>query len=395
MNRNIPVHYSYNFKLNIDKLPTKESDRINLKILLPGLFLGFILVLLGIFELTNGLNTQNKLVEKLVQLENKEIYDSFISPMCFDFIIIALGLGIMTSLILSNLRYKKIFFDGKNITMIKRSSWGKKITYRNKITDFQGVMLRIEFVQCGFMNKNRYIVELHHKSSAQTVPLYISTSEKDIRKIWVDYAQKLNLPTLLYTDEGILQRNVPDLNKSLIEMADIWNLKGKFNPQAKHSSRIAIKETPDKIIIKLRKVLWDGYNILGAISILILALIMFIVSLNLQAFSREFLTIFYLVCALGIISAIFVMFRKEKLVLKKDKIVNTHKYFLFSTKHDEIFKQDIKGIYVTLNPATERYFVTITSSEKNIIFGKKLPIADLKWIKSFLIEQIIQSDKKI
>ena len=78
-----------------------------------------------------------------------------------------------------------------------------------------------------------------------------------------------------------------------------------------------------------------------------------------------------------------------KVLYQKDKIVNTHKYFLFSTKHDELYKKDIKGVYVTLNPATDRYFVTITSSEKNIIFGKKLPISDLKWVKNFLVEQII------
>lgn len=392
MNRNIPLHYSYNFKLNIDNVPTKESDRISLQILLPGLVLGLILILLGIFELTNGLNSQTMFFDKSAQVNNYDVYNSFMSPLVFDIIIIFLGLGIITSLILSNLRYKKIFFDGKNLTMIKRSSFGRKVTYKNKVTDFQGVMLRIEFVQCGFMTKNRYIVELHHKSSAQTVPLYISTSEKNIRKIWVDYARKLNLPTLLYTDEGILQRNVPDLDKSLREMVDIWGLRGKFNPQSKHSSRIAVKETPDKTIIKLRKVLWDGFNILGALCIFMLALLMFIVSVNTQGLSHQFLAIFYSLCSLGIVAAVFVMFRKEKLVVKKDKIVNTHKYFLFSTKHDEIFKQDIKGIYVTFNPATERYFVTITSSEKNILFGKKLPIADLKWIKNFLVEKIIQSD---
>ena len=392
MNKNIPIHYSYNFKLNIDVAPSKESDRINLRILLPGLFLGLILVLLGIFELSNGLDMQDKLFQKFAHAAQTSVYNSFMSPVFFDVIIILLGLGIISSLILSNLRYKKIFYDGKSITMIKRSSFGKKTTYKNKISNFQGVMLRIEFVQCGFMTKNRYIVELLHKSSAQTVPLYISTSEKNIRKIWVDYAKKLNLPTLLYTDEGILQRNVADLDKSLREMADIWNLRGKFDPNAKHSSRIAVKQTPDKIIIKLRKVLWDGYNILGAFSILMLALLMFIVSLNTQAFSQQFLIIFYLICSLGIIAAIFIMFRKDKLVIKKDKIVNTHKYFLFSTKHDELFKKDIKGVYVTLNPATDRYFVTITSSEKNIIFGKKLPIADLKWVKNFLVEQIIRPD---
>ena len=392
MKRNIPSHYSYNFKLNIDDAPTKESDRLNLRILLPGLFLGLILVLLGIFELTNGLNSQSQLFDKLSEADPNGIYHSFMSPVVFDCIIIILGLGIITSLILSNLRYKKIFFDGKNITMVKRSSFGKKVTYKNKISDFLGVMLRIEFVQCGFMTKNRYIVELHHKSSDRVVPLYISTSEKNIRQIWVDYAKKLNLPTLLYTDEGILQRNVPDLDKSLREMADIWNLRGKFDPKAKHSSRIVLKETPNKIIIKLRKVLWDGYNILGILCLFMLALTMFIVSLNTQGFSQNFLIAFYGICSLGIVASVFVLFRKEKLVLKKDKIVHTHKYFLFSTKHDEIFKKDINGVYVSFNPATERYFVTITSAEKNIIFGKKLPIADLKWIKNFLIEQIICSD---
>lgn len=390
MNKNIPYHYSYKFKLDIDNIPTKESDRLNLRILLPGVFFGLALVLLGIFELTNGLYAQDLFFEKLVQTEGVSLYHSFLSPVIFDTIIIILGVGIMVSLILSNLRYKKIFFDGKNVTMIKRSSFGKKVKYSHKISDFLGVMLRIEFIQCGFMTKNRYIIELHHKSPEQNVPLYISTSEKAIRKIWVDYAKKLNLPTLLYTDEGILQRNVSDLDKSLREMADIWNLHGKFNPESKHSFRIAVKKTSDKIIIKSRKVLWDAYNIFGAFCILFLALTMFIVSMNLQNFSFLFLCLFYFICITGISAAIFILFRKEKLVLKKNKIINTHKYMLFSTKHKEILKNDIKGVYITFNPATERYFVTITSSEQNIIFGQKLPIKDLKWVKNFVIEEIIQ-----
>lgn len=391
MNKNIPLHYSYNFKLNINRIPTKESDRMDFKILFPGIFLGFVLVLLGFFELTNGLGSHNSLFEKFSRTYTTNTYSSYLSPVFFDCSIIILGLGIIISLILNHLRYKKIFFDGKSITMIKRDPFGKKTTIKHKISDFSGVMLRIEFVQCGFITKNRYIVELHHKSNTHNVPLYISTSEKNIRQIWVDYAKKLNLPTLLYTDEGILQRNIPDLDKSLIEMADIWDLRHKFNPNDQHSSRIAVKFTPDKIIIKSRKVLWDAFNVLGTLCILFLAALMIIVSCSPNAFSAIFLTIFYALCSLGIMLAVFIMFRKDKLILKKDKIVNTHKYMLFSTKHDEIFKKDIKGIYVTLNPLTERYFVTITSSEKNIIFGKKLPIQDLKWIKNFLIDQLINS----
>ncbi len=387
MKKNIPHHYSYDFKLNIDKVPSKESDRINLKILLPGMFLGLILLLLGVFELANTFYGGNLLFNRFIA-ENTA-YNSFLSPAFFDSCIIILGLGIIFSLILSYLRYKKIFYDGKKITMINRDALGKKVTYQNNISDFLGVMFRVEFVQCGFIAKNIYIIELQHKNYNQTVPLYISTSGKNIRQIWVDYAKKLNLPTLLYTDEGILKRDVPDLDKSLTEMVDIWNLRGKFNPNAKHSFRIAVKQMPDKIIIKSRKILWDAFNIFGLFCLIVVLMTYFMVHTHAEIFSPTFLLCFNTFCFFILFTAIFVMFRKDKLIIKKDKIVNTHKYLFFSTKHDEILKKDIKGIYVTFNPATERYFVTITSSEKNIIFGKKLPIKDLKWVKNFLVELLI------
>lgn len=51
-----PNHYSHSFVLNLDKLPTKKSDRIALHILYPGLIFGTILILLGFYELFNGLS---------------------------------------------------------------------------------------------------------------------------------------------------------------------------------------------------------------------------------------------------------------------------------------------------------------------------------------------------
>ena len=66
MNRNIPKHFSNNFRLNIDKLPSKESDRLNLYILLPGLVLGAALFCLGLFEFINGSNNSQPLFDKLM-----------------------------------------------------------------------------------------------------------------------------------------------------------------------------------------------------------------------------------------------------------------------------------------------------------------------------------------
>ena len=81
---------------------------------------------------------------------------------------------------------------------------------------------------------------------------------------------------------------------------------------------------------------------------------------------------------------------QEKLVIKKHKIVNTHKYMLFSTKHNEIMKKDIEAIEVTENPATGRYFVSIISGDNTITFGSKMSIKDLQWIKKFLIHEIVK-----
>ena len=85
-----------------------------------------------------------------------------------------------------------------------------------------------------------------------------------------------------------------------------------------------------------------------------------------------------------------ILFRKEKLVIKQNKIVNTHKYFFFSTKHNEIFKKDIETIEVTENPATGRYFVAIISESNTIAFGVKMNIKTLEWIKKFLIHEIVK-----
>lgn len=391
MNKNIPQHFSHNYELQIDTLPTKESDRINLKILLPGLFFGAVLFFLGAFELFNGFKKgESNFFDKMMPELSPQAYSSFISPTFFDIAIMILGLGIIASLIFSYIRYKKIFFDGKIVTIIHRPLFGVKKIFREDIKNYEGVMLRIEFYQCGFLNKNKYIVELYHKNGQKIAPLYISTSDKDIRKIWESYARKLNLPTLIHTDEGLVKREAADLGKSLREMSKIHEMNKNYNANAKPSSCIGYIITPDKTVIKARKIIWDAFNILAWFVILMFGLVCVVVSFNTQAFSTAGLIGFYGVCSVAIISAVFVLFRKDKLVIKKDKIVNTHKYMLFSTKHDEMKIDEIESVDVTVNPVTGRYFVAIASAEKTIIFGKKLPINDLKWVKKFLINKIIK-----
>ena len=100
------------------------------------------------------------------------------------------------------------------------------------------------------------------------------------------------------------------------------------------------------------------------------------------------ISVAYSIGAILIVGALIILMAKEKLVLKKYKIVNVHKLLSYSRKKDEIDKDKIEAIDVALNPATGRHYVSIISANKTIVFGKKLPIDDLRWLKNFLLYEL-------
>ena len=249
---------------------------------------------------------------------------------------------------------------------------------------------RVEFFQFGILSKNRYIIELLHEDPAKTVPLYISTKDKDIRKIWERYAKILKMPAVMSTDEGDIYRSIEDLDKPLLQMAAEGLIKDEFDASQPRPRSIACARKKDKIVVKSRKIVWDAFNWLFTVCCFAL---LFAAIVNYPRIAERFSQkpAFILMGILGvlIIAAIWILLRKDKLVIKKDKIVHIHKFMLFSRKHDEIGKKEIEEIDVTLNPVTGRYFVALISDDKNIIFGKKLPIEDLRWVKKFLVHEII------
>lgn len=239
----------------------------------------------------------------------------------------------------------------------------------------------------GFLNRNRYIVELYHKNPKKIIPLYISTNDRNVRQKWEYYARTLNLPAMVETDEGLVIREIDDLGKSVREMAEKWNIKEKFDPKAPVPGSLIVKNKDRKTIIKIRNRLWDAYSLMA----------LFFLTAGAALAGAEFaatrswetggtgLNSVYAAGALLIAAALAMLFRREKLVIKKYKIVNVHKFMNYSRKKDEIAKTDIEAVDVAVNPATGRHYVAIISGAKTIIFGKKLPIEDLRWLKNFLL----------
>ena len=92
MKFNAPDHFSHNFELKIEHLPTKKSDRIALSILYPGLFFGTILVALGLYELCNGFRGGKNAFDMSKGSADFAATETFMAPWVFDFAFIALGI---------------------------------------------------------------------------------------------------------------------------------------------------------------------------------------------------------------------------------------------------------------------------------------------------------------
>ncbi len=392
MSYTVPSHFSHKLEFKFNRLPAKISDRTRWQFMLPGLVFGTLLFALGLYEMLSGFKYTNANVAEIVPLTDLSQYEPFISPVVFDAIFMIVGLGMMLAAVCSYIRYRKFIFDGKTMIIGNRPVFGKKRIVQENIKNYLGVRFRIELFQNGLINCNRYIIELYHKNPERIVPLYISTSPKDVRRLWKEYARYFELPALINTDEGLIARDLKNLDKSVKEMARLGYVTDDYDSYADLPASLKYVRKKDKIVLK-RQNIWDIYNVLACGAILIVMMVLAAATSQLKGGLPANLYTFcflYGIAILLFVTTILILFRKEKLVLKKDKLVHTHKYMIYSTKHNEIYKDDIEAIDVTQNPATGRYFVSVISDDRTITFGAKLPIDDLRWIKKFLIHEVIK-----
>lgn len=385
----IPSYFSNSLEFNIKNKVGFCTDRTTLKNVLPAIFFGLLLVTLGVYEWFNGFKEGQS---EITPLFDTHLYQPLIASWFFDLCFILVGISVISSNILNFLRYNKYYIDGSKITIIHRRCFHGKKIIKESLENYTGVRFRVEFLQAGLLTKNRYVVELYQKNADRIVPLYISTKEHDVRRMWKGYAQKFKLPAMILTDEGAKFINAKDLNKSIALQYKQGIIKDNYDEYARLPKIFTYVRKKDKIVIKIKKIVWDAYNIIawffvGIISLLLLAAINVVFSKP-GCCSAIYLLIG--VCLALIIVMIQILFRKEKLVIKRHKIVHTHKYMLFSTKHNQIMKKDIEAVEVTQNPATGRFYVSIVSDDDTIAFGAKLKAKDLRWVKSFLVHEIVK-----
>ena len=392
MNTNFVNHFSSKYRLNISKLPCKAVDRFSVFSAAIFFLLAMVLIAVGIYEYFNGVRPSASEIQNY--LGYKETPVLMVSPTLFDIVIILIGGGIAMAMIGAVIRYKKVNFDGDFIRIVIRPALGQKIHITEPLYLYKGVQLRVEFFQFGIVNRNKYIVELLHKDPEKTVPLYISTSKKDIRKIWQNYAKALKLPAIIVNDGIVTIKDYQDLDLSIKELAKNMNLTDKSAPKADMPESIDIENARDKKVIKIRQMFVDAYNIIALILLAVFATILVLLAINhetlLQYISISSMIMLYALFAFLSVYCLFEISKRDKLVIKHDKIVLLHKYVGFSLRHDDMYKNKIEEVAITCNPASGRSYISIVSDEKSIVFGKKLPLSDLRWLRQYIISELIK-----
>ncbi len=382
---------SNRFKLDVRTLPTHAVDRYSrLKALVFFVF-AVLLAAFGIYEFINGLRPSETELEKFI---GNNHYLTLISPTLFDIVIIILGVSIAVKMVAAFIRYKKIHFDGDFVRITIRPLLGAKILITEPLYLYKGVRLRTEFLQLGLINKTRYIIELVHKDIEKTVPLYISTSKNNIRKIWESYAKSFRLPAIIVTENDMILKDYHDLDLSIKEQAQKFGWQKDFIKKEPAPHSISLKHRGDKTIIKINRAGIDAYSIIGWICLFVLAFLTVYAGKNNEYFSAvtsaEIMIATYISAAFVIFYSIMALFRKDKLVIKKDKIVLLHKFIMFSAKNDELQRDKIEAVEVSSNPASGRSFISLISDDKTLVFGKKLPLRDLRWLQHYIISELIK-----
>lgn len=392
MKQKFPKHLSYNYKLGIDRIPTRANDRLSLKVILPAIFIGLLMALLGVFELNNGLYDEGtKNVYKIA----KDIHQPLINHLFADYSFIILGLGIVAGAIIAHIRYKKIYFNGRTFNVDFKGVFGEVEMFSEHLRNYRGVRMRIEFFQFGIVNKNKYIVELEHIDPGKTIPLYISTNGTGIYDIWHYYAKRLEKPTIMDTDEGLKVTDTSDLNKSLKNYINSNDLAQNYAviPPMPKVFKYAHKD--GKTILISKKAFWDILSIIVSVWLLFYGLVLGFTFYNHDKLLKMVDSAWKLDAGLAVASVVLVfcllwLFRREKIVIKDNRIILIYKFILLSRKNQDVDIDHIKDIEIMRNPINNRYYLALITQYNIAAYGSKMPLNDLRWVKKFLIHEILK-----
>lgn len=376
----VPDHFSSNLRFNFKKLPAIVTDRTSVVWGISGWFLGLLMLWLGLFELMSFFKAEKDSSQSLVMVE------------IFAFVVILIALGLIICSVFSFIRYKKFYFDGKEFQMIYRPAIGVKHQFREPLENYLGVRLRVLFTQSGLFNKNRYVIDLYHQDNNKIVPLYISTNNKNVRKIWENYANILKLPALSVGERGLVQRDCEDLDKSIKELAHAGKLPFINDGKLPAPSCFNITENRNQTIISPKGFYWDAFSSLCLFISIAAIFILLAGGVYLTIIGMKFPFHYWLFGGILLLLSLYFalrLFVSYRLIIKSDCVSLSEHVIGLQLKKKKISTNLIESIELSYNPTLGRYSISIISDDDVIALGSRESVSDLIWLKDFVLRKLI------
>lgn len=376
----VPDHFSSHLKFDLKKLPARVTDRSSSVKATMGLVFGSLLLGLGFFEFLSFIKAGQHIDTSLFTVE------------VFSFITILIGLGLIAGSVFSFNRYKHISFDGKNFIITYAPSFGIKHKITEPLENYIGVRLRVLFIQTGLFNRSRYIIDLYHRDSDKVIPLYISTKNKNVRRIWEEYAKMLKMPALSVGDRGLVQREYADLDKSLQELAACGKLPFIAGGKFPAPETLNIEEKKNVTIIRPVGIYWDIFSSLFLFIAVSAIFVLLTGGVYLTILGSAIPVKYWVAGGILLFTVIYYLlrlFRSYQLEITADNVAVTETLFNTPQKKDTISVKKIENIELTYNPTIDRYSLAIISDDRVITFGGRLPVNDLLWLKDFVIRKLV------
>ena len=388
-----PRHYSYNFMLNINREPARATDRFSRPLLVLSFFFGLLFAFLGGACLLN-ISPENITNSKTDITLNILPFNTLISPEFLGILSLCIALGIFYAVFTRFVRHKDITFTGDKFLVTDYRFGHAPYSFEEPLYNYLGVRLRVEFYQFGILTKNKFIIELLHKDPEKTIPLYISMSSRSIRRHWKEYAQFFKMPALKISDKGMVSYNAKNLERSYKANAEEWHLPKNFFAGWEKPSYIVLRSRQSgEKMIKIRKVFFDIYNALATLAIILLG------SLAAYALMMKDIVLahipFYIfatcLCAVAavIIYSALTLLSSDIIILAKNKIILFKKTLFVRTCRGIIHIPDIKGVDINYVANLDRYCLAVVSNQETLIFGQKMPVKDLRWLRALLINEFV------
>lgn len=386
-------HYSHTFELDLGKLQIRATDRLSPLLLFFIFVLNFMFFILGSYLVNISKITGHTDFEKVISKSSIATH-TFIAPTTFGTGLIVLGTFIALVCIFFIARYKTITIENETVTVEDHPFIGKPHSFSEPLSKYTGVRLRLKFCQYALSSRNKFIVELYHSDPNKLVPLYITTKAEKIRTVWKKYALYFNLPPVYISDKGMVSQAMRDLERPYAEVVKDWRLPKNFLVDKTHSTDFICKKKNDKKMIKMHHAIYDLYSTLN-IAVIVLFIPLLIYALYSHTILVGVLSLgpvlaFYVFLLTCIVYAYISLIKRDIVLISNQKLVVFRKILGLTFQDATVDFSALKGLDIFFTPTTGRYSLNIITDQKIVEIFNKLSPDDLRWIKCFIISEIIQ-----